>query len=761
MKKINYLLFSILCLFGFSIVFAEEVVIKSITPSYDKTSTIEVTEEENLHSVIFNDKNQKVEYNIVIENTAEYDVIINDIILSTPTEEFLEYTLAGANKEEKLAKGETKEIAVTLETVPKEGWGRNFSDDLVAEIYFEKVDPPVIDKIEEVVTNPETRDTFIISLISIIGITTLLIYLKKKKIAYYVMIIGIAGTTFQIANASTKIIFNFNVNANFESQNIMEPAKNRADKYVDYWQYYNKIKNIYIANEFSEITNYAYRFDVSDKKDERVIAYLVVNTTDSNYYDLYLQADGIIYANPNASDYFSMNYLDNIENLKGIDTSLVTDMTEMFSSVGSNSNVFTLNLGDSFNTSNVENMSRMFENAGYNNPNFTLDLGTQFDTSNVTNMGVMFFRTGYANKSFTLDLGEKFNTKNATYMFAMFYETGYSSTIFTLDLGDNFDTSNVTSMENMFIDVGHSNTAFTLDLGDNFNTSNVKNMQNMFHETGYNSKTFTLDLGDKFDTSKVEDMYGMFYSTGYVSKNFTLDLGDKFDTSNVTNMSFMFAFTGALGGNFTLDLGENFDTSKVTSMNNMFYGTGWNSNSFKLDLGDKFDTSNVTTMYSMFSCAGNDAQNFTLDLGDKFDTSKVTNMSEMFYQTGQWGNSFTLDLGDKFDTSNVTNMSKMFYSAGYNNPYFTLDIGDKFDTSKVTNMDEMFRQTGYNARSLYVSLTIKNPNTTNYKDMFVSTARNNSYIFVNYTTETEALVEQMIATKGSGSNVLKGSLVLS
>ena len=60
MKKINYLLFSILCLFSFSIVFAEEVVIKSITPSYDKTCTIEVTEEENLHSVIFNDKNQKL-----------------------------------------------------------------------------------------------------------------------------------------------------------------------------------------------------------------------------------------------------------------------------------------------------------------------------------------------------------------------------------------------------------------------------------------------------------------------------------------------------------------------------------------------------------------------------------------------------------------------------------------------------------------------------------------------------------------------------
>ena len=42
MKKVKYFIFSLICLFSCSIVFAkDEVVIKSITPVYDETSTID------------------------------------------------------------------------------------------------------------------------------------------------------------------------------------------------------------------------------------------------------------------------------------------------------------------------------------------------------------------------------------------------------------------------------------------------------------------------------------------------------------------------------------------------------------------------------------------------------------------------------------------------------------------------------------------------------------------------------------------------
>ena len=144
-------------------------------------------------------------------------------------------------------------------------------------------------------------------------------------------------------------------------------------------------------------------------------------------------------------------------------------------------------------------------------------------------------------------------------------------------------------------------------------------------------------------------------------------------------------------------------------------------------------------------------------VGDKIDLVVETeaDMEDMFYETGYYSENFTLDVSN-FDTSNVTDMSYMFYGAGYSNPNFTLDVSN-FDTSKVTDMEEMFRYTGYNSTKLKTTITIKNPNTTSYSNMFSDVAiKNDSKITVNYTKDTESLVDQMIATKSSTSNVVKG-----
>ena len=73
----------------------QEIVIKNMTPVYDETSTIEVDN----NNVVFNDKNQVVKYNVVLENTQDYDVKITDIKLTTPTEEFLDYKVEGISKD--------------------------------------------------------------------------------------------------------------------------------------------------------------------------------------------------------------------------------------------------------------------------------------------------------------------------------------------------------------------------------------------------------------------------------------------------------------------------------------------------------------------------------------------------------------------------------------------------------------------------------------------------------------------------------------
>ena len=349
-------------------------------------------------------------------------------------------------------------------------------------------------------------------------------------------------------------------------------------------------------------------------------------------------------------------------------------------------------------TSNVTDMSQMFQSCGNHSTEFTLDLGNNFNTSNVIRMKDMFYGCGRESTKFTLNLGDNFDTSNVYDMSGLFHNCGYNSTVFALDLGEKFDTSNVINMSDMFNGCGAKSTVFTLDLGEKFDTSNVTNMKSMFRECGYSSTKFTISLGDKFDTSKVTDMSNMFYRFGDESDEFTLDLGDHFDTSNVENMTYMFYACGYRSPVFKLNFGNKFNTSKVTDMSSMFAYTGCYSKEFNLALDDRFDTSNVTSISAMFLGCGSESETFTLDLGNHFDTSKVIgSMALMFQGCGEASKVFTLDLGDKFDTSNVINMDNMFYRCGFKSNVFTLDLGDKFNTSKVTDMSGMFGYCGFNS----------------------------------------------------------------
>jgi len=386
-----------------------------------------------------------------------------------------------------------------------------------------------------------------------------------------------------------------------------------------FWGYKDKIKNIIFENKInipSDISN-DHKWDVSSTSNGMVMAYIIENSTDSTYYDLYIQGDGRLYANKNSSYLFSgFKYVDSIKNIDILDTSKVTNMSSMFSQTGYSSEIFKLDLGNNFKTNNVTNMNSMFSQTGYLSKVFTLKLGNKFDTSKVTNMSSMFSKAGYSSEVFTLDLEDKFDTSNVTGMGAMFWATGYSSKVFTLDLGNKFNTGKVGYIGAIFLSTGYNSKVFTLDLGDEFDTSNVTNMEDMFNAAGYKSEIFTLKLGDKFDTSKVQSTRQMFMNTGYSSKVFTLDLGEKFNTSSVNNMF------------------------------QMFYNAGYSSEILTLDLGNKFDTSNVTTMGSMFFRAGYKSKVFTLNLGNKFNTSNVTTMSSMFYQTGHSSSLFELDCKD-------------------------------------------------------------------------------------------------------------------
>ena len=104
--------------------------------------------------------------------------------------------------------------------------------------------------------------------------------------------------------------------------------------------------------------------------------------------------------------------------LSGWDTSKVTNMSRMFSSL-STTNVTGL---DKLNTSSVTNMSYMF----YKYPGESIEL-LSFNTSKVTDMSYMF---GYSKLDY-IDLSS-FDTTNVTNMTNMFQQvsliTGYART---------------------------------------------------------------------------------------------------------------------------------------------------------------------------------------------------------------------------------------------------------------------------------------------------------------------------------------------
>ena len=280
---------------------------------------------------------------------------------------------------------------------------------------------------------------------------------------------------------------------------------------------------------------------------------------------------------------------------------------------------------------------------------------------------------------------------------------------------------------------GNFTSLVTIDFNSNFNTSNVTNMVGMFQGC---TSIVSLDL-NSFNTANVTNMTSgntssMFYGCSSLTNLYI----NNFNTKNVIAMGALFSGCSSL---IDLDL-SSFNISNVTDMISMFSGC---SSLTSLDLSS-FNTSNVTRMCNMFEKCSSLT---SLDLSS-FNTSKVTNMSSMFWNCSSL-KSLVLS---NFNTSNVTDMSNMFGSCS---SLISLDLSN-FNTLNVTNMNNMF----YNCSKLVATINIMNASITDYIVMFYGAATEaNSKITVNYIAGASTLVDNMIATKSSNSNVVKGNQI--
>lgn len=145
---------------------------------------------------------------------------------------------------------------------------------------------------------------------------------------------------------------------------------------------------------------------------------------------------------------------------------------------------------ENLNTSEVTDMSEMFDGCRYLQ---SLDV-SHFMTDNVKDMNTMFTSCSYLS---SLDVSH-FNTANVENMAGMFANC---SSLTTLDLC-NFNTDKVTDMSCMFSFCSHLN---SLDFSS-FNTKNVTDMHQMFAGC---RELQHIDFSS-FDTEKVRDMGCMF-----------------------------------------------------------------------------------------------------------------------------------------------------------------------------------------------------------------------------------------------------------
>ena len=208
--------------------------------------------------------------------------------------------------------------------------------------------------------------------------------------------------------------------------------------------------------------------------------------------------------------FYGCKGVNDIVNLKYLNTSNVTDMTRMFFGCSSLTSLDVSN----FNTANVKDMGGLFENC---NSLVGLDLSS-FNTANVTNMGDMFH---YCSSLESLDVSN-FNTANVTSLVGMF--SGCSS-LTSLDVS-NFDTSNVTHMASMF---AYCNSLISLDL-TSFNINKIKVYDYMFYKCISLKTIYAHDWIQDFDVNyNYYQTYNMFGGCD----NLVGGMGSKCNSNNI------------------------------------------------------------------------------------------------------------------------------------------------------------------------------------------------------------------------------------
>ena len=463
--------------------------------------------------VRFYDNNSSLKYKVTIQNDSDKDYVMSNNILDNNTNEYIKY-IYSYDKNSTIKANSSKTFNITVKydkAIPNnllDNGSYNFNN---------KVEVNLINTF----INPDTGRSILFGIIIITVIFISIFFVKKNKknlllplfllLIFPLSIKAINSITITMNNeieVYNNMLRSFYGDKTLNSGNVVKTYLPEAFHSSDY------IKNITTVDFIKNVDipdNSVISWDLSNKQDNSIIGYLIIDPNNSENYKLYIGSLHKIYGN------ITSRYL--FYNMIGL-----TD----------------INYNSYFDTSRVEDMSRYYYNCDSLN-DFYLD---ELNTSNVTDMSFMF----YGNPQTTIDFSG-FNTSNVTNMSSMFASSGYES----LDLS-GFDVSKVNTMSSMF-----STCTKLVDLDvSTWKTSSLENMTMMFYGC---TSLLSLDL-NHFDTSHVTTIKEVF-DRCYALKEIHVD---KWNTSNVTDMSIAFNFCQELT---EIDV-RNWDVSKVTDFSYIF-----------------------------------------------------------------------------------------------------------------------------------------------------------------------------------------------
>ena len=338
---------------------------------YIKSSDGVVSNNKEQVNVIFNDLNQTVNYEAVIKNNTDQKLYVNSLETENSKEKFIEYKLDTKSENKVLEPNSSAKILFQIKTLEIEGAGRNLDEQI-------KVNFLVSDKI----TNPNTFSN-IIDLIILLSVLAGTMYLvrKHKKVQTLILILGISTVGIYNVDANDYIKASLDGNIKYTSQNnIIASGTTLNGKQADYtnskevWAYYDKVKNVEVKSLINEPKDYYQKFDLTENKTGRVMAYLVENNDEDTPYDLKIMSKGVVIANKDSSFMFSFPNTEKVEGLTNVDFTNSESMQGMF--IG-NEKVEELEVS-AIPLDNVKDTSYMF----YDNENLDITI-KDFNTDHI------------------------------------------------------------------------------------------------------------------------------------------------------------------------------------------------------------------------------------------------------------------------------------------------------------------------------------------------------------------------------------------